>query len=122
MAHNRADAREHHSRVRTDTRHHVMRATLVRRLAVGHGANDRQLVRHLGRVLQVLREPLTSVGLHRAQRTTVFGRRKILRIPRLLMRRAAGQINIDDVLGLAGLALASDVAPILAGGLRLETE
>ena len=89
---------------------------------MGHGANDRQLVRHLGRVLQVLREPLAGVGLHRAQRAAVFGRRKILRIPSLLMRRAARQINIDDVLGLAGLALLGYVTPILTGGLRLKTE
>ena len=122
MAHNRTDAWEHHSRVRTDARHHVVRTTLVRRLAMGHGANDRQLVRHLGGVLKVLREPLTGVGLHRAQRTAIFGRREIFRIPCLLMGRAAGQINIDDVLGLAGLALLGYVTPILTSGLRLETE
>ena len=62
MAHNRTDAWEHHSRVRTDARHHVMRTTLMRRLTMGHGANDRQLVRYLGGVLEVFREPLTGVS------------------------------------------------------------
>ena len=38
------------------------------------------------------------------------------------MGRATRQINVDDVLSLAGLALLGHVAPILAGGLRLETE
>ena len=47
-------------------------------------------------------KPLTGVGLHCAQRTAIFGRR-MTGSHVSLMGRAAGQINIDDVLGLPGL-------------------
>ena len=122
VAHDRADARENHRRTRAHTGHHIMRAARVRCLTVGHRAYNRQLVGHLGGVFEVLRKPLAGVRLHRAQRAAVFRRRKILGIPRLLMRRTARQKNIDNVLRLARFAGLGHILPILARGLGFERQ
>ena len=45
-----------------------------------------------------------ELGLDRAERPAVFDGRIHLRVKRLLMRHAAGEINLDDGLGLAFLA------------------
>ena len=85
---------------------HVVRAALVRRLAVRHGPADRDLVHHLGGLLPELAEPhALHVGVDAAERTPILHRCKGLRVKGLLVSHAARQENEDDRLGRPFLAL-----------------
>jgi hypothetical protein len=76
-------------------------AGLVGRFAVGHGAHHGDLVRNLRGILHVLRKfHAGDLRIHGAERPAVFDRGEGLRIPRLLMGAAAGQVDMDQRLRL----------------------
>lgn len=76
---------------------HRVRAAFVGRLAVRHRADDGNLVGDLGRFLQVFRKIETvDAGLNGFHGAAVFDRSRHLRVERLLVGHAAGEVNIDD--------------------------
>jgi len=80
-----------------------VRAPLVRRLAVGHGADDGDLVGDRGGAGEFLVE--LHAGQLRADRrhvAAVFDRRERLGIKGLLLRPPAGQPDVDHALRRAG--------------------
>ena len=80
---------------------HVVRAAIMVGLAVGHGANNSDLVRNLGRVRHQLGEVnAAQLRLHRAERASIFNRREQLGVKRFLRRHASRQVNLNN--GLRG--------------------
>ena len=80
-----------------------MRAALVRGLAVGHRADDRDFVGHLRHMWQGFGKQLAgNLGFHRAERPAVFQRRERLRVEGLLVGHSTGQEDMDDTLRFWG--------------------
>ena len=95
-----SEARVNESGTGSISREHVVRAALVRRLAVRHRADDRQLVGNLSGLGERLAE-LLPVDLRgdRGDLTAVLDRRVRLRVERLLVGDAAWQEDMDDRVG-----------------------
>jgi hypothetical protein len=77
-----------------------MRATLVGRFAVRHRTDDGEFVHDLRNVDELLADIFAGDGgLDRGVRTAVIRRSERLRIPGLVLRHAAGQVDVDDGVG-----------------------
>ena len=104
MGNHGAEARILQRRAGADAGHHVVRAALVGGFAVGHRADDRDFVGNLRGLLHQLGEVnALELGLDGAHRSAILDGGIHLRVEGLLMRHAAGQVDVDDVLGLAFL-------------------
>jgi hypothetical protein len=76
-----------------------VRAALVGGLAVGHRADDGQVIGDLRGVLEELRKlHAGNGGIHRAERPAVFDRGERLGVPGFLMGAAAGQEDVNQIL------------------------
>jgi hypothetical protein len=80
---------------------HIVRAALVSRFAMRHRADDGDLVGDLRRLRQRFAKHFARrLGGDRPHVATIFQRRVRLRIERLLMGDAAGQVDMNHTLGL----------------------
>ena len=78
---------------------HVVGAAFVGGLAVGHRADDGDLVGDLGGFLQVLAElDARDRGVDGAEGAAVFGGGEGFRVEGFLVGHAAGQEDVDDAL------------------------
>ena len=75
---------------------HVVSAALVRRLAMRDGADHRDLVEDLGDVREALADILAGDAFDRCKRATIFRRGEGFRVPGLMLRHAAGQVDVND--------------------------
>ena len=91
----RAETGINDSRTRPVTGEHVVGAAFVRRFAVAHGTDDRELVGDLGETGQRAAEHLTGVGVNRAQFATDLDRRVGLGVEGVQVAHAAGEEDED---------------------------
>ena len=78
---------------------HVVRAALVGRFAVAHGADDAELVGHGRRLTPRLGKDLArQLRLDHAERAAILQRRERLGVERFLLRNSAGQRRYARIL------------------------
>ncbi len=78
---------------------HVVGATLVRRFAMGHRADQGDLVQDLGAVLELLAHILSRHAFHGTEGAAVISAGKRLGVPGLVLGHAARQVDVDDGAG-----------------------
>jgi hypothetical protein len=77
-----------------------MRPAIVVRFAMGHGANNANLIRHFSGALELLSKMNAfELGFDGAQWSAILDRREKLRVERFLRRNSSGKENINDRLG-----------------------
>jgi hypothetical protein len=100
VAHHAPHAGEHQRGAGPVPGEHVVGTTLVGRFAVGHRADDSDLVGDLGRLWQEFAELLPAdFGVDRAKLASILDGCVRLGVERLLRRHTPREEDVDDALG-----------------------